>query len=475
MNKPKKYAIYARFSTNKQNPLSAEDQIALCKKWILKNDRMADIAIYRDNGMTGNDIHRPGLNKFLKDLPKKKFDVLVLESQDRLSRNQANTATIFEKLDYYDIAVYTLDQGWIDNLKMTVNGMVANMFLDQLTEKTKRGQEAAIERGILPINLVYGYKKNKDKKWCIKPKEAKTVKEIFEKYDSGASFSEIAHWMNDKKGNKIRWDYNRIRNLLGRKLYIGIFEYRKSSFVKNPDTQKKERIISQEGTHDTYNLPNLTIVDEKLFQTVQNKISKVNSFTCKSKKPKGKLFQGKLLCPCGCHLTFSKHPKKIDKYYLRCNQRFSRPRHSCKYGGNIDYDVLVENILEDLLDDIINKENIHKTILSYHNENVNNVYNSEKENIINMVHSEDNLSDLMKYLNNMAGENNIIDMNNIHDFLKENIAKYRTNINDEQPIRNLDVFIKSIVVYQRERYNSRDFDYKYEIDYQNITNNLDKL
>lgn len=144
MNKLKKYAIYARFSSNKQNPLSAEDQIELCKKWILKYDSMADITTYSDDGMSGHDSHRPELNRFLEDLPKKNFHMLVLESQDRLSRNQADTAVIFERLNYHNVDVYTLEQGLIDNIKMVVNGILSNITREQLIDKTKRGQDAAI-------------------------------------------------------------------------------------------------------------------------------------------------------------------------------------------------------------------------------------------------------------------------------------------------------------------------------------------
>ena len=73
---PKKVAIYARYSSDLQNPRSINDQIRVCKDranregWTVHNH-------YTDYALSGEDIRRPGMQSLLRDARARKFDIIV--------------------------------------------------------------------------------------------------------------------------------------------------------------------------------------------------------------------------------------------------------------------------------------------------------------------------------------------------------------------------------------------------------------
>jgi len=56
--------------------------------------------------------------------PKKQFDVVVAEALDRLSRDQADVATLFKRLKFAGIRIVTLADGEVTQLHVGLNRMV---------------------------------------------------------------------------------------------------------------------------------------------------------------------------------------------------------------------------------------------------------------------------------------------------------------------------------------------------------------
>ena len=89
-------AIYARFSSDLQSDRSIDDQLALCRE-IARRDGMKIIAEFEDRAQSGASLHgRVGISKIIDAATAKKFDVLIVESLDRISRDQADTAWTFK-------------------------------------------------------------------------------------------------------------------------------------------------------------------------------------------------------------------------------------------------------------------------------------------------------------------------------------------------------------------------------------------
>src|SRR3546814_2300118 len=90
-------AVYSRYSTDKQDPSSIEDQVRVCTR-LIEQRGCALAAIYSDAAMSGATAARPGLRQLLAGAEAGEFDVLVVESLDRLSRDHADLAWLFREI-----------------------------------------------------------------------------------------------------------------------------------------------------------------------------------------------------------------------------------------------------------------------------------------------------------------------------------------------------------------------------------------
>lgn len=82
MSEQKQAAIYVRVSTRDQNPEMQEVELQeYCKR------RGWDCFLYRDKSQSGAKQDRPALNSLLSDLRKRKLDVILVWSLDRLARS----------------------------------------------------------------------------------------------------------------------------------------------------------------------------------------------------------------------------------------------------------------------------------------------------------------------------------------------------------------------------------------------------
>ena len=87
-------AVYARFSSELQDERSIIDQVALARKYA-ESRGLVVTGVYQDAAISGaSTINRPGLLRLLADSAATKFEIIVTESLDRLSRSQADIAAL---------------------------------------------------------------------------------------------------------------------------------------------------------------------------------------------------------------------------------------------------------------------------------------------------------------------------------------------------------------------------------------------
>ena len=87
-------ALYARYSSDLQSAASIDDQFRVCREhaersgWTIAGG-------YRDAAASGASvILRPGIQALLEDARRGAFDIVVAEALDRVSRDQADVATL---------------------------------------------------------------------------------------------------------------------------------------------------------------------------------------------------------------------------------------------------------------------------------------------------------------------------------------------------------------------------------------------
>src|SRR3546814_8298221 len=140
-------ALYARYSSDQQNAASIADQQRLCEEraeragWVIADS-------YADAAISGSSmILRPAVQKLLADAQAGKFDVVVAEALDRVSRDQADVATLYKHLQFARVPLITLAEGEISELHVGLKGTMNALFLKDLAKKTHRGLRGRIEKG----------------------------------------------------------------------------------------------------------------------------------------------------------------------------------------------------------------------------------------------------------------------------------------------------------------------------------------
>src|SRR5262249_24772900 len=104
--------VYARYSTDLQNPSSIEDQIRVCKERISREGWTYQTA-YFDRAQSSASHLRPGYQKLLEDVRHSAFDVVVAEALDRLTRDPEHIAHLFKHLTFAGVKLITLSENEI--------------------------------------------------------------------------------------------------------------------------------------------------------------------------------------------------------------------------------------------------------------------------------------------------------------------------------------------------------------------------
>jgi site-specific DNA recombinase len=313
--KLKKAIIYIRVSTDDQasdGHISLEVQEKQCAERA-KSLGYKVFKVFKDPGFSGGTLKRPGLQEMLNCINKNiEIDALFIQHTDRLARDVAIHQTIKSELRKHNVQIHSLTQGFLkdtpdDNM---VDGMlsVINAHQRELTSyKTKMAMQQKAKNGWLPKLPPIGYLNAtvKNEKIIIIDKiKAPLIKKLFKLYLTGNYTGKM---LSDKfyplgltshKGNKIHT--SKIHKMLKEKFYLGELKYGDIHVKKANHTP---------------------IIDENLFNAVQNMIQIKNNFACRQRKHNF-LLRGFIYCnKCDGRYTAEKHAKKNKSYYHCCNNK----------------------------------------------------------------------------------------------------------------------------------------------------------
>lgn len=139
--------IYVRVSTGDQNTGMQESELLeYCQR------RGWESILYRDRGQSGAKQDRPALNSLLSDLRKRKVDVILVWSLDRLARSLKQLLTISEECRSLGVDLVAVRQS-IDTtlpagrLMFQVLGAIGEFERELLRERVKAGMAQARRAG----------------------------------------------------------------------------------------------------------------------------------------------------------------------------------------------------------------------------------------------------------------------------------------------------------------------------------------
>jgi site-specific DNA recombinase len=390
-------AIYARYSSENQSETSIEDQVRnnrrLCEE---KGWHVAEV--YWDRAMSGASTLRPGYQKLLADARADKFDVVVAEGLDRLSRDQVTTATLFQQLSFIGIMIFTRADGEVNELHVGLKGTMNALFLKDLALKTHRGIEGRVRQGKSGGGKAFGYRVVQQRAADgtairgdreIVEAEAAIVQRIFAEFAAGKSPRAIARDLNREnikgpsgkpwRDTTIRGHATRRTGILRNDLYAGRLLWNKQSYRRNPDTGKRVARPREDREHIATEVPELRIVDQAMWDAVQARLNAIRASPCSTKQRKSEfwkrrrpkhLLTGLVHCgECGGLMA------AIGKDYLACTA--ARSGAGCSNRTSIRRSRIEEVVLEGLKKQLMEPELVEEFIRAFHEEI--NLQNSAQE------------------------------------------------------------------------------------------------
>jgi len=146
----KRAAIYLRVSTKDQTTENQHRELQDCAK----NAGWEIVAIYEDHGVSGSKgrDQRPEYDRLLKDATRRKFDVVMAWSVDRLGRSLTDLISFLDELHGLDVDLFLHKQG-IDTTTAAgkalfgMMGVFAEFERAMIQDRVKAGLDRARANG----------------------------------------------------------------------------------------------------------------------------------------------------------------------------------------------------------------------------------------------------------------------------------------------------------------------------------------
>ena len=380
-------AVYARYSSDNQRDASIEDQVRQCRARI-EQERWQLGEVYSDHAISGATTLRPGYQKMLEDARGGRFEVLVAEALDRLSRDQENIAGLFKQLCFAGVSLVTLSEGEIGELHVGLKGTMNALFLKDLAHKTRRGLEGRIRQGKSGGGLCFGYDVVRKVDASgealrgerrINEGEAAIVKRIFQEFAQGRSPRTIAQALNKERvpgpagrswgPSTIYGNWQRGTGILNNELYVGRLVWNRQQFIKDPDSGRRQARLNPEDQWIIEEVPHLRIIDDQLWSSVKERqhesrsriMTKDKGIRSERARRPNYLLSGLLKCGT-CGGGFS----KISQSHYGCST--ARNKGTCDNLLVIRRDQLEATVLEGLKDQLMHPELVTAFIDEFHRE-----------------------------------------------------------------------------------------------------------
>jgi site-specific DNA recombinase len=193
-------AAYVRVSTSRQvQSQSIEQQIERLRAHARTHGEDLPLGhVFRDDGYSGANLHRPGLDALREAATNAKLDRILITAPDRLARNYVHQVLLVEELQKYGAQVDFLDrpmsQDPHDQLLLQIRGAVAEYERTLIAERMRRGRLRRLRAGtLLPwTKAPYGYELDPDHPRNpagvrLNAAQAAVVRDIFAWYVDGTT------------------------------------------------------------------------------------------------------------------------------------------------------------------------------------------------------------------------------------------------------------------------------------------------
>jgi DNA invertase Pin-like site-specific DNA recombinase len=249
----------ARISTDHQDQRSLADQEALYRHWLDEHAGMPyELEMVSGRG-SGECLDREEARKSRAAVESGRFDLVIAEDLGRIFR-RVHAQIFCELCEDYETRLIALNdqvdtaqENW--RIMAGFASMRHEMYNADTAKRIRRTQRNRFEQGGIVQTVVFGYVKPAGSKTDADLRKDPAVEpiyaEMFNKLESGASYSEVADWLNDKGikpgpyARSRRWSCSLVTQLIHNPILKGVR-------VRNKKISKR---FNQDGRRRSVNAP----------------------------------------------------------------------------------------------------------------------------------------------------------------------------------------------------------------------------
>ena len=392
-------AIYARYSTDKQDARSIDDQLRRCREFAERHDQEV-VAEFTDAAMSGAHTDRVQLRRMLDIATATKrppFKAVIVDDLSRLSRDLGDTwRIIFTDLAAVDIRVTDASTGMSSDASgartmFAAMAMVNDTFLQLVRHETHRGLQGRAIAGFSTGGSAYGFttfeekdpsdREHPRKTWAIDEAEVEVVRRIYRMFDEGShGYRAIADLLNREqvpaprnngRGGKHGggWGHSTIRAILTNEKYIGRWRWNATKWIRVPGKRARRQLARPESEHVVREYLDLAIIDKTTWDRVQAKFNdRKHHGTHGDAMRSGQrtyLLSGLLRCGvCGGPMSVSGQKVNNGVRYASfgCTAHASRGGSICSNNTTINEKKLTEAFLDHMTHEVLPLPNVLKQL-----------------------------------------------------------------------------------------------------------------
>jgi DNA invertase Pin-like site-specific DNA recombinase len=313
-NGPPRVAVYARYSSDMQNPVSIERQTRTCQQFAEQQGwgRVPEAHVFADEAVSGSRSDRTAYQDLLATIAgsdgRPPFDIVLVEDLSRLTRDMQEATRLVKMAPIWGARVIGVSDGVDTARKGTklltyMKAAMAEGFLDELKDRIRGGLRERFLKGYHAGGTVFGFSTEpildpaggKDRfgnprimghRILPDPAESEVVKRIFRDAAAGLSPREIAaaltHEGTPKPCAKYRfekpdgaarqrspWNGGTVRRLISNPRYAGRWRWNRAASFQDPETGRHVLRTKAENEVLTQDRPELALVDKATWDKVQ--------------------------------------------------------------------------------------------------------------------------------------------------------------------------------------------------------------
>jgi DNA invertase Pin-like site-specific DNA recombinase len=282
----------ARISTEHQDVLSLEDQEALYRRWLADHTELPfGLTMIAGRG-SGECLDRQEALQAWAEAETGAYDLVIAEDLGRIFR-RVHAQFFCELCEDYGTRLIAINdhvdtgrEGW--PLNAFFAAMRHEMYNADTSKRIRRSLRNRFQQGGVVQTTVYGYVKppgaKTDGELQKEPTAQAVFDEIFRRLEDGASYSEVADWLNEqgvKPGpyaRSPRWTCSLVTQLVHNPILKGVRVRNRKVSKRVNQTGRRKSVAAPPGERLERTVPHLAFIDperyDRLIKTLDERNAK---------------------------------------------------------------------------------------------------------------------------------------------------------------------------------------------------------